>query len=86
MDRPLTERCLSHRIEIFSFILKMVRDESLAEDILQETYLRAFKGLHGFEGGSSLKTWLMAIARNETFRAIGKRKRDLRKLDALRRR
>ncbi len=80
------EAALSRRGEVYRFILKMVRDESLAEDVLQETYLRALKGVRGFAGGSSPRTWLMAIAKNEAYRAIGKMRRDMRRLDELRKR
>ena len=38
-------------------------DRASADDLTQETYLRAFGSLHRFEGRSSLRTWLLAIAR-----------------------
>ena len=60
-------------------------DDGEAEDVVQETYLRAFDNLAGFRGESGLATWLTRIAINE---ALGrKRKRrpmvDLDNLDAL---
>jgi RNA polymerase sigma-70 factor, ECF subfamily len=44
-----------------------------AEDALQEALLRAWRGLSGFEGRSSLRSWLYAIATNACLRAIEKR-------------
>lgn len=41
-----------------------LRDASLAEDAVQETFLRAYKHLDSFRGESSQKTWLMSIALN----------------------
>lgn len=80
------EECLSYRKDVFTFVLRMARDQDLAQDVVQETFVRALKGIGGFSGKSGLKTWLLAIAKNETYRAIGKRGMDAKKLDALRRR
>lgn len=41
-----------------------LRDRSLAEDAVQETFLKAYRGLSGFRGDCSEKTWLMSIAMN----------------------
>ena len=41
-----------------------LRDVSLAEDAVQETFIKAYKNLHAFRGGSSEKTWLYRIAIN----------------------
>ncbi len=46
-----------------------------ADDLTQETYLRAFGGLHRFEGRSSLRTWLLAIARRVCADAVRSQRR-----------
>ncbi len=43
---------------------RLMRDESQAEDIVQEAFLRAFKGLADFEGRSSLQSWLHRVTVN----------------------
>ena len=43
----------------------LLRDDAEAEDALQESYLAAFRALHGFRGESSLATWLTRIVVNE---------------------
>jgi RNA polymerase sigma-70 factor (ECF subfamily) len=48
---------------IYRFGMRMCRDEEDAKDVLQETLLAAARSLSGFRGGSSLSTWLYAIAR-----------------------
>jgi RNA polymerase sigma-70 factor (ECF subfamily) len=49
-------------------------DRQSADDLTQETYLRAFGALHRFEGRSSLRTWLLAIARRVCADAIRSQK------------
>ena len=46
---------------LFSFAMKRVNDEAVAQDLVQETFLGGLKSQRGFEGGSSEKTWLVAI-------------------------
>ena len=51
---------------VLTYILVMVRDYALAEDLTQETFLKAYKGQHRFQQNASVKTWLFAIAANTT--------------------
>jgi len=51
----------------------ILRDDAEAEDVVQETYVRAFTHLEEFRGGSSLSTWLSRIAINE---ALGRLRRE----------
>ena len=50
---------------VFNLILGMLGDSSDAADATQEVFLKAFKGIRKFRGGSSLKTWLYRIAIRE---------------------
>ena len=50
-------------------------DAGTADDLTQETYLRAFGSLHRFEGRSSVRTWLLAIARRVCADAVRTRRR-----------
>ena len=50
-------------------------DPGSADDLTQETYLRAFGSLHRFEGRSSLRTWLLSIARRVCADAVRSRRR-----------
>jgi RNA polymerase sigma-70 factor, ECF subfamily len=52
-------------------------DRQSADDLTQETYLRAFAALHRFEGRSSLRTWLLAIARRVCADAVRAKRRRL---------
>lgn len=50
---------------VYRYILSLCRDKTLADDILQNTMLKAFNNVGSFTGGCSVKTWLCSIARNE---------------------
>src|SRR5512146_1268608 len=60
--------------KIYHAALRILGDEQDAEDVLQETYLKAFRSLPEFEGRSSLMTWLYRIAVNEALMLIRRRR------------
>jgi RNA polymerase sigma-70 factor, ECF subfamily len=60
--------------QIYRLGLRILNDEQDAEDMLQETYIKAFQALPNFEGRSSLKTWLFRIATNEALMLLRKHK------------
>jgi RNA polymerase sigma-70 factor, ECF subfamily len=50
---------------VYSLVLRVVRDTALAEDLVQETFLRVWNRVHGFDGErGSVGAWLLAVARN----------------------
>ena len=59
--------------QIYRVALKMLNNESDAEDILQETFLKAFNAVKNFQERSSISTWLYRIAVNESLMLIRKR-------------
>lgn len=73
---------IAHMVELYSdqvyrVALKMLNDPSDAEDVLQETFLKALRALPDFEGRSSISTWLYRIAVNESLMLIRKRKPEI---------
>ncbi len=75
-ELALVERCRRNDAEafgkivdayqnrLFGFVRRMVKDPEDASDIAQETFVRAFQGIHRFDGRSSIRTWLFRIAYN----------------------
>jgi len=62
---------------VYRYALTLCKSETEAGDITQETFLRAMKSKDGFEGSSSLYTWLCAIAKNLWFTKYAKNKREV---------
>src|SRR5690242_5147714 len=60
----------------------VMRDESEAEDVLQEAYFRAFAALADFRGDASLSTWLTRIVLNEALGRL-RRRRPTEELEAI---
>jgi RNA polymerase sigma-70 factor (ECF subfamily) len=67
--------------QIYRLALKMLNNPQDAEDILQETFIKAFRGLKGFDGRSSLSTWLYRIATNEALMHLRKKRPDTISID-----
>jgi RNA polymerase sigma-70 factor (ECF subfamily) len=68
---------------IYNLGLKMSGDPDLAEDILQETFVNAYRAIDRFEGRSHISTWLYRIAHNVVLMRLRKEKRtpDIRSLE-----
>jgi RNA polymerase sigma-70 factor, ECF subfamily len=64
-----------HRRELHAHCYRMLGSVHDADDALQEALLAAWKGLPGFQGRSSLRTWLYTIATNASLRVLDGRKR-----------
>src|SRR5258708_6506830 len=60
---------------LYSAALRMTRNPSDAEDLVQETYLRAYRGFGGFKDGTNLKAWLYKILTNTFINSYRAKKR-----------
>ncbi|HEX8264482.1 MAG TPA: sigma-70 family RNA polymerase sigma factor [Pyrinomonadaceae bacterium] len=59
-----------HSRFIYKFIYAMLGDQNLAEELTQETFLGAYKGIHTLRGEAQLKTWLCGIAKNVVYKSF----------------
>ena len=70
------EQAMEFMPSLYSAALRMTRNPADAEDLVQETYLKAYRGFGGFEEGTNLKAWLYRILTNtfiNTYRAKQRR-------------
>jgi len=66
---------------VIGFIYDMVSDRDLAEELTQETFVRAYRGIHGMNAETKLSTWLFGIARNVARESLRARVRANRHVD-----
>jgi RNA polymerase sigma-70 factor (ECF subfamily) len=62
-----------HRVAIYRWLLRLVGDAALAEDLLSDVFLDVWRKASSFEGRSSVSTWLLAIARHKALSARRRR-------------
>ena len=71
----LQEEALSHIDSLYRTAYRMSGNPADAEDLVQETYLRAFRSLHQFRAGTNLRAWLFKILTNAFINEYRKRSR-----------
>ena len=59
-----------HHVRIYRFVLRLVRDQWKAEDLISEVFLDVWRQADRFEGRSTVSTWLLAIARFKAMSAL----------------
>jgi len=72
----LNQFFMRHRTGVFRFIARLTRNEAVAEELTNETFLEVWRHANRFEGRSSPPTWLLSIARNRTISALRKRREE----------
>ncbi|HEU5084823.1 MAG TPA: sigma-70 family RNA polymerase sigma factor [Acidimicrobiales bacterium] len=58
------EQAMPHMDSLYGAALRMTRNPAEAEDLVQETFLKAYRGFGGFQDGTNLKAWLYRILTN----------------------
>ena len=69
------EQAMPFMDQLYSHALRMTRNAADAEDLVQETYLKAYRGFEGFEQGTNLRAWLFRILTNNYINTYRKKQR-----------
>jgi RNA polymerase sigma-70 factor (ECF subfamily) len=92
-DQILVERCLAgdsrafnrlidlYKRQVFSLIFRLVSNQADAEDIAQETFIKAYRSLASYDPSFPLLTWLFRIAHNSAIDFLRARKPDALSID-----
>jgi RNA polymerase sigma-70 factor (ECF subfamily) len=70
----------AYEAPIFNYVLRMVGDRALAEDLTQDVFLRVYRGLRGYSRRALFTTWLFQVAKNrvvDELRALERRPRTM---------
>src|SRR5207245_10139194 len=62
-----------YHVRVFRFVVRLVRDEATADDVISEVFLDVWRQAGRFEGRSTVSTWLLAIARFKAISALRRR-------------
>ena len=81
--RRFEQLCEPLRADLFRFAFWLARDRSIAEDVVQETLLRAWRSLDSLTDDGAARPWLLTIARREHARLFERRRLDTVNVDAL---
>jgi RNA polymerase sigma-70 factor, ECF subfamily len=65
-----------HNIRVYRFILRIVRDSTVAEDLVSQVFLDVWRTASQFEGRSQVSTWLLSIARFKALTALRQRRHE----------
>jgi RNA polymerase sigma-70 factor (ECF subfamily) len=63
-----------YEAKVYRLCCGLLRDRALAEDVAQESLLRVWKSLSGYDGRAALSTWIYTVARNRCLTALEKRR------------
>jgi len=65
-----------HQTQVFRFLLRLVRQEAIAEELTNEVFMEAWRNAASFEGKSSAKTWLLSIAHHRAVSVLRRRREE----------
>jgi RNA polymerase sigma-70 factor, ECF subfamily len=72
-ERSFGELVTRYESKVYSLSMKMLRNPEDAEDVLQDTFLRAYRGIKSFKGNSTFSTWIYRITANSALMRLRKK-------------
>ena len=64
---------LKHHVRVYRFVMRLVRSQTVAEDVISDVFLDVWRQAGSFEGRSAVSTWLLAIARFKALSVLRRR-------------
>jgi RNA polymerase sigma-70 factor, ECF subfamily len=80
-DHAFEELVRIYQVPVWRLVITLVRDRSLAEDVTQDAFVRAFRFLHRYRGDCKFTTWLLTVARNSAVDELRRAQRAKRIVD-----
>ncbi|MGE3975820.1 MAG: RNA polymerase sigma factor [Bdellovibrionales bacterium] len=80
-SNAFSELVLRHQKGLFRLLWRVTRDQTMAEDVVQETFIKAYQKIQLFEERSSFKSWLFRIGINTATNSLRSRKSDTYNID-----
>jgi RNA polymerase sigma-70 factor (ECF subfamily) len=80
-DKIFSEELIPHADALYNFAYSLVFEDSRAEDLVQEAFMKAYRFIHSFEPGSNAKAWLFQILKNAFINDYRKKSRQPQKVD-----
>ncbi len=74
-DRAYSIIVRTYEVPVFNYVLRMVNDRALAEDLTQEIFLRVYQSIGGFSQRCRFTTWLFQVAKNRVLDELRARER-----------
>src|ERR687898_1727496 len=75
-DRPAFEELVRRTyVDTYTLAMRLTANEEDARDVVQDAYLRAWKGIDRFRGDAQFSTWLYRITANASYTLVQKRRR-----------
>src|SRR5262245_9431569 len=71
--RAMEQLFARHNRQVYHFVCRLTQNASLAEDVVSDVFLVAWRSAGSFEGRSQVSTWLLAIARRRALAALRRR-------------
>jgi RNA polymerase sigma-70 factor, ECF subfamily len=81
--KAFSEIVKRHQKSLLRMSLRFVKDLDMAEDVVQESFIKSYEKLNAFEGRSSFKSWLFQIAVNTAKNKLRERKRSTTDIDSI---
>jgi RNA polymerase sigma-70 factor (ECF subfamily) len=67
-DAVLIDLMNAHGNDVWNFAFFLIRDADAADDICQDVFLTVYEKIHTFRGEASIKSWLLTVTRNKTYK------------------